>query len=567
MSTTLKRILWLIACLLASVACCIFIINNKVLLATLLIAYLIIAIVSWIKLGKKSRVLQINLNLQDLFTQLPSAGYRQPIILAYQNSEENIFSIDSYIRQTDHGCYIFVKKLNEIDNIVETILVERPSWRNQISTLLIISPEQQNDMAILMGQLHEYFYQVSRINNLTKSYTHTLIVTCLNGNQSPWFEITTAHQKLTVWVNGQTPVSYKEWIQSSQDLEKRKRLTQVININSWLQWFNNTVIKEYVNNDSDNTYIPPMSMGVMFTSLSVKESNLWEQWVKQQIGLLKINCSENKKELVFLPDFMIRLLPHQTGYHPITKAVTYTIGLVTVFLSVGFIGSYINNKNLLRSISHDINHFYQIPNDKEILKKNSFLQLQKDADLLDIYYRDGTPFRLDMGLYTGERITPPLLKAINSYNPRKFISPQTPPKEEESTTISGALFDSGKSTFKPGSTKILIQTLLQIKAKQGWLILITGHTDSTGNEELNKKLSRERAEAVQNWMIQNSNIPSTCFAVQGYGSTQPVADNSTDDGRAANRRVEVRLIPDKSSTCRIISKELSEHITPPKQGG
>lgn len=567
MSIALKRILWLFACLLVSIFCCIFVINNRILLVVLLTISLVVAIISWVKLGKKSFALQTHHNLQDIFKLLPSAGYRQPIILTYQYNEENIFSIDSHIRQTDHGCYIFIKHLNEIDNFVEALLIERPSWRNQISTLMIIYPEQQNDTAVLMGQLHEYFYQISRINNLTKSYTNSLIATCLDGDSSPWFEIALPNHKLTVWTNGQTPVAYKDWIKNSQDLNEGKRLSQVLQVNSWLKWFNNNVITEYTNNDPDHTYVHPISMGVMFTSLPVKKDNLWEMWVKQQIGLPKIDYSRDEEKSIFLPDFMIRLLPHQTGYHPITKAFTYATGLICVFLGTAFIGSYINNKNLLRSISHDINHFYQIPNDKEVLKKNSFVQLQKDADILDQYYRDGVPLYLDEGLYSGEKITPPLLQAINSYNPRKFVQPQIRPKDEEPMTISGALFDSGKSTFKPGSTKILIQTLLQIKAKQGWLILITGHTDSTGNEGLNKKLSKERAEAVQNWMIQNSDIPSTCFAVQGYGSTQPVADNSTDDGRAANRRVEVRLIPDKSSTCRIISKELSDHITPPKQGG
>lgn len=564
MNTTLKRILWLLACLLVSIFCFVFIINNKVLLAILLIICLIVAVLSWIKLGRVSLALQTGDKLQDIIDKLPSSGYRQPIILAYKSSKQNFFDLQDLVRQTDHGFYIFIKNLNEIDDLVEALLIERPSWRNQISTLMVISPEQQNDMAILMGQLHEYFYQISRIKKLTKSNINSLIVTCLDGAQSPWFEVAASEQKLTVWTNGQTPVFYKDWLLNSQDSEKRKRLSQILHINSWLQWFNHAVIQEYINNEPDYTFVPPTSIGIIFTSVEVKNNNLWEQWVKEKISLPRIDHSINKNNTILLPDFMIRLLPHQTGYHPITKAITYAIGLSCIFLGTSFVASYINNKHLLRSISHDINRFYQTPDAKEGEKKDAFIQLQKDTALLDQYYRDGTPLYLDMGLYMGEEIMPPLLKAINSYNPPKFISPSNPSQPEGVINFdSMALFDVGKSVLKPGSTKILIKALLQIKAKPGWLILITGHTDSTGNEELNQKLSRERAEAVQSWMVQNSDIPSTCFAVQGEGSKQPVADNSTDAGRSANRRVEVRLIPDKSSACRVVSKGSSDHKTSP----
>lgn len=529
------------------------------LLAALLIFCLVVAVISWIKLRKTSRDLQRSDKLNDIIDKLPSSAYRQPIILAYQNSEQSLFDINDRIRQTDHGFYIFLKNLNEIDDVVEALLIERPSWRNQISTLMIILPEQQSDKAVLMGQLHEYFYQISRINKLTKSNINSLIVTCLDGIQSPWFEIVAHDQKLTVWSNGQTPVHYQDWILNSQDLEKRKRLFQILHINAWLQWFNHNVVQEYINSESDYTYVSPTSIGIIFTSVEVKNNNLWEQWVKEKISLPRVDRSVNKENMVLLPDFMIRLLPHQTGYHPITKAITYAIGLGCIFLAGSFLGSYLNNKHLLRFISHDINYFYQTPNTKAGVKKDAFIQLQKDAALLDQYYRDGVPLYLDMGLYIGEEIMLPLMKAINSYNPPTFVPPSVSPKPEGVINFdSMALFDVGKSVLKPGSTKILIKALLQIKAKPGWLILITGHTDSTGNEELNQKLSRERAEAVQNWMVQNSDIPSTCFAVQGEGSKQPIADNSTNAGRAANRRVEVRLIPDKSSACRVISKGSSD---------
>ncbi len=110
-----------------------------------------------------------------------------------------------------------------------------------------------------------------------------------------------------------------------------------------------------------------------------------------------------------------------------------------------------------------------------------------------------------------------------------------------------ALFDTGKSTLKPGSTKLLVNSLLGIKAKPGWLIVVAGHTDSIGNDRSNQQLSLKRAEAVRDWMRDTGDVPESCFAVQGYGASRPVASNETPDGRAQNRRVEISLVPQKDA--------------------
>ncbi|MNN82313.1 Outer membrane porin F precursor [compost metagenome] len=74
------------------------------------------------------------------------------------------------------------------------------------------------------------------------------------------------------------------------------------------------------------------------------------------------------------------------------------------------------------------------------------------------------------------------------------------------------------------------------------MIVIAGHTDITGNAEHNLQLSRARAAAVRDWMQSRGDFPDSCFAVQGFGASQPVADNQTEAGRAANRRVDISLV-------------------------
>jgi len=70
---------------------------------------------------------------------------------------------------------------------------------------------------------------------------------------------------------------------------------------------------------------------------------------------------------------------------------------------------------------------------------------------------------------------------------------------------------------------------------------VTGHTDSVGSDAYNKKLSDRRAHSVVDYLIQQG-VPRASFvSVSGLGESQPVADNKTADGRAMNRRTEIKI--------------------------
>ncbi|HEX6183481.1 MAG TPA: OmpA family protein [Pyrinomonadaceae bacterium] len=78
---------------------------------------------------------------------------------------------------------------------------------------------------------------------------------------------------------------------------------------------------------------------------------------------------------------------------------------------------------------------------------------------------------------------------------------------------------------------------------RGYMIEVAGHTDATGNASRNFQLSRQRADAVVQYLVVNHKLPPRRFVTPaGYGKTEAVADNTTASGRAQNRRVEVRLI-------------------------
>jgi len=70
---------------------------------------------------------------------------------------------------------------------------------------------------------------------------------------------------------------------------------------------------------------------------------------------------------------------------------------------------------------------------------------------------------------------------------------------------------------------------------------IQGHTDAYGNEDYNIKLSTSRAEAVKQYLI-NKGIDSSSLRAQGFGSSMPIADNATNEGRLQNRRVVIKIV-------------------------
>ena len=108
------------------------------------------------------------------------------------------------------------------------------------------------------------------------------------------------------------------------------------------------------------------------------------------------------------------------------------------------------------------------------------------------------------------------------------------------TFNSGILFDTNKSDLKQASKNELAQFATKMSDMVDTDITIYGHTDSSGSDAINVPLSNERAQSVANY-LKSCGIASTRITTEGKSSTMPVADNSTKEGRAQNRRVEIYI--------------------------
>jgi outer membrane protein OmpA-like peptidoglycan-associated protein len=110
-------------------------------------------------------------------------------------------------------------------------------------------------------------------------------------------------------------------------------------------------------------------------------------------------------------------------------------------------------------------------------------------------------------------------------------------KERKFTFSAGVLFDTGKAELKPEAVPSL-DSLHQFLEKYPSVVLgISGHTDDVGTDEYNQNLSERRALAVKNY-LEIKGVSANRLRAKGFGESRPVADNSTEQGRQANRRVE-----------------------------
>ena len=117
---------------------------------------------------------------------------------------------------------------------------------------------------------------------------------------------------------------------------------------------------------------------------------------------------------------------------------------------------------------------------------------------------------------------------------------------QQSVTVN---FRVNSVVLSPQAKASLDQIATQATNAKGYVLEVRGFTDSTGNINLNRRLSQQRADAVVRYLVENHNIPLRRIITPfGYGPAQAVADNGTREGRAQNRRVEVSILVNRGLT-------------------
>ena len=143
--------------------------------------------------------------------------------------------------------------------------------------------------------------------------------------------------------------------------------------------------------------------------------------------------------------------------------------------------------------------------------------------------------------HTSYRQTAVLVKAMPQETRADASSMAADIVRSGSVAVYGIDFDSGQATLQAGSDQVLGEIVKLLREHEAWRFEVQGHTDNVGATEGNLTLSEQRAKAVVAWLTGHG-IDAARLVAKGYGDTGPVADNATDEGRAKNRRVELKKL-------------------------
>jgi outer membrane protein OmpA-like peptidoglycan-associated protein len=261
------------------------------------------------------------------------------------------------------------------------------------------------------------------------------------------------------------------------------------------------------------------------------------QFIEQVTGLASPSTGRAVLSRHPLPDALLAGMPRQPVRRAWPRAFAYAVMGLAAFVGAGAAASAWQNRALMQRVADHVARYQGIPATQDAARADALAAVKHDRDVLEHYANVGVPMRLGFGLYRGAPWLPVVNRLIAGYRP-----PAPPPAMIELDSMS--LFKSGSAVLNPGSNRVLVAALDMIKAHPDKRVLVAGHTDSVGQPGANLRLSEARAASVRDWLIDASGVSPTRFAIQGYGDTRPKASNATYAGRAANRRVEITLIPD-----------------------
>lgn len=489
----------------------------------------------------------------EAFLRLPAASYKKPVVLMCGDDLDRLFAgipaDQPALRVTEQGCYLRVTQPEQLPHLAQSILALHPQWGAQLSAMLVLNPSAHIDAGVLAGRLRAFNYQAGLIRKRRIALPWMLVsyLRATRGN-GPWFSWEGAGNQCFVRESGACSDT-NDWQRQGSDVTTRaERMQVIVQLSTATAWLDANVLARFCEPETRNAIGPPVACELtLMPDLPGVPGNLWQRWLSARTGLLGAEPAIPGAEARWaFPDSLLHLLPVQNQSSSKRRAQIVALWLFALASVVALGNSAWHNKLLLREVSDDLRQYHSIavPSRKEqpefALREQALTVLQQDAQRLNHYYRNGEPLALGLGLYSAEPLRQWVLETIADHS-----QPSMTRKAARTVRLDSlSLFRSASAELRPESTKVLIDALVGIKAQPGWLIVIAGHTDAVGSDAHNLHLSRARAAAVRDWMQRMGDLPDSCFAIQGFGKTQPIASNDTEAGRQANRRVEIRLLPE-----------------------
>ncbi|WP_156292776.1 OmpA family protein [Serratia oryzae] len=549
-----RQALWAWAGLLASILCLVFLPFSPLIRWA---AFLLVVVTCGFGLWRAGRQPEVAL-ADSRFNGLPADTTRLPVVLVCGDGLASLFGTET-LRQSAQGYWLRVDDSSQLRQCVRQLLWQRPAWAAQLAVMVSVNPQQQTDARALSTALHELRWQLGQLRRDTRCPLPLLLCSTVATSLAAtpvWLSQQQA-PPVTLWPSVTQLETLADWQCQGSHTGQAERMMQAVLFRHHQNWLQAQVLPALQTHSDEVAAVSPQQV-VLHQVAGLQgqaAASLWQQWLAAHTALTRVagwhpEPVTDGRALPF-PDFLFSTLPMGSGVSPRQYALRHAVTLLGVAAVVALCSSAWQNRQLVQRVAFDIHHYDSVEMKDHDLKARAVAVLRQDMALLDEQFRNGEPLRLGLGLYQGERLRQPLMTAIKGYVPPApaavSLAASTVDTLQTVQLDSLSLFDTGKATLKPDATKVLVAALLNIKAKPGELIVVAGHTDSAGDAHTNQPLSLKRAEAVRDWMVQNSAVPARCFAVQGFGATQPVASNETAAGRAANRRVEITLVPAASA--------------------
>jgi len=480
---------------------------------------------------------------------LPPEDFQGAVVLVCGDTAQ-LFSADMAHRETRQGWYLRAEDAEQLPLLAQHLASVRPALVSQISVLLSLLPEQQTSEEALAQKLRGWRRSIMQCRTWLNGVPPVWNVAWVNPpdarhhlqEDTLWFTLTPDLPGVMVRQHGHVALPVADWLREIGS--HASRLYHALWLDSVLALTERYLSRPLCTRQGELTPLKPCATGICLTTVAAVAENLWQQQIAGVTTLRPDAVSAS--EMLPLPDILLPYLPRCHGISRRMEDTRLAGGVCFLFLVLAMLASFVNNQRLIRGIGDHLAVYHRLSVTPPAPKLQAQQRLRADSRQLDDWLRRGEPLRYGMGLYQGMRLIPPVEAAINDWTPPPPPRPVVKQILQGPQTIrldSMSLFDTGKWALKPGSTRLLVNSLVGIKAKPGWLIVVAGHTDSVGDDKSNQVLSLKRAESVRNWMRDTGDVPEICFAVQGYGESRPVATNDTAEGRTLNRRVEISLVP------------------------
>ncbi|MGJ3448823.1 OmpA family protein, partial [Enterobacter sp. PTB] len=447
---------------------------------------------------------------------LPPDTFTGAVVLVAGDTA-SLFAAEQYCRETAQGWYLRADNPEQLPRLAEQLADARPSLLPRVALLLAITPEQHNREDTFQQTLRSWQRAMAQCHEWLPGQPALLSAVWLSPPDDSvsapprWFSVTPGHTAPRVHLPGEGILTLADWQREAAPESRFSRLSQSLWLDTLQAWYQRVVVPPLQGGQNP---LRPAALGYCLTPVCGEHDNLWQQQTAALTAMVPAVTPETS--LLPLPDMLLSTLSRHRGVS--RRMQNWRIaGLIScAFLMLAMTCSFASNQRLIRTVSDHLNLYARLGEQPAGPRLQAQATLRGDLQHLDDMQRRGVPQRYGLGLYQGMRLMAPVNAAVNGWTPAA-PSVKQPAVSAVPQTVrldSLSLFAPGEASLKSGSTKVLVNALVGIKAKPGWLIVVSGHTDNTGSQRLNQTLSLKRAEAVRDWMRDTGGVPESCFAVQ-----------------------------------------------------